>query len=267
MDFNILECKHFVAPSATSVVKRQVHNHELDYCIKGNRKVYINDKLNNISDGFITFQKPGDEIYSFGDYNCYILTVDFSKKTPNTNYRRNTSTMIEPICTNPLITSIPTSFLPFHSGELLRILSVLADQPDFESLAAHKLVEEAFYIINADLCRKSYEVNKPKIGVVDEVIQYINRHYCENLTLTDLANYSNLDKSYLCRIFKKRLGISPIEYIISQRLNHARTLIFNTDLSINEIASSSGYNNTSFFIMQYKKYYGLTPTQSRDIKF
>lgn len=267
MDFNILECKHFVAPSATSVVKRQVHNHELDYCITGNRRVYINGQLHLISDGFITFHKTGDEVYSFGDYNYYVLTVDFSKKTPPANYRRNTSTVIEPTCTDPMIAGIPPSFYPFHSGELLNILSVLADQSDFGSYAAHQLAEEVFYLLNADLCKAGFEANRQKNGPADTVMQYINRHCCENLTLDDLAAVSNLDKSYLCRIFKKRFGISPIEYSISQRLNYARSLILNTDLTVNEVAASSGYNNASFFIMQYKKYYGMTPTQSRERKY
>ena len=264
MDFNILECKHFTAPAATTVVKRKVHNHELDFCIKGNRKVYINDKLNNISDGYITFQKPEDEIYSFGDYNCYVLTFDFSKKTPLDNYRRNTSTIFEPVCKDPIIANIPTSFLPYHSGELLNILSLLANQPDFNSYAAHMLAEEAFYIINADLCRSEFEVNKPKIGTIDKVMQYINKHYRENINLQHLADMSNLNKNYLCRIFKKHFGISPIEYIISQRLNYAQSLILNTDMSINEIAAACGYNDTSFFIMQYKRYYGTTPTKTRN---
>ena len=75
---------------------------------------------------------------------------------------------------------------------------------------------------------------------------------------------SKLNNNYLCRIFKKYFGISPIEYIISQRLNYAQRLILNTDMSINEIAAACGYNDTSFFIMQYKKYYGTTPTKTRN---
>ena len=262
-DFNILECRRFIAPSANTVIKRIVHNYEIDYCVKGDRVFYINDEKFVTGIGYICFRRPGQEVYSFGDYNCYIMTIDFSKQTPTEGYSRNSTTIMEKECNSPLIDSIPPTFLPFHSGELMSLFSTLSEQSDLNCEASVFLAKEILYLIGSDVCRLKFENKKIVRTPADKAIQYINKHYCENISLEELAHAVNLDKSYLCRLFKKRFGFSPNAYIITQRLNYARNLLLNTNMSVNEIASACGYNNTSFFIEHYKKYFNTSPGRDR----
>lgn len=263
LDFNILECKRFIAPSASSVIKRIVHNYEIDYYIKGERIFYINEEKFVTGGGYICFRRPGQEVYSFGDYNCYIMTIDFSRKTPTDSYSRNSTNIMEEECADPLINSIPSTFQPFHSGELLGLFSSLSEQPDLNCEASLLLAKEILYLIGSDVCRLKFEDKKIISTPADKAIQYINKHYCENISLDELARAVNLDKSYLCRLFKKRFGFSPNVYIITQRINYARNLLLNTNMSINEIASACGYNNTSFFIEHYKKFFNTSPGRDR----
>lgn len=262
MDFHILECKQFLAPSATSVIKRTVCNHELDYYVKGERTIYIDGKQHTVKGGHICFRRPGQEVYSFGEYNCYILTLDFSKRIPTINYSRNKATYIEPIYTHSMISSIPTVFAARRSKELLKLISLLSEQTDKNAEVSHMLLKEIFHLINADLCHRYYEEHNAPTAL-DEVFQYINTHYSERITLDELAALSYMDKSYLCRTFKKRFGNTPIEAVISFRLNHARDLLFNTDMTVKEIATACGYNDTSFFIAQYKRAFQNTPKEDR----
>lgn len=78
-----------------------------------------------------------------------------------------------------------------------------------------------------------------------------------------LLKKANVDKSYLIRLFKKDFGYSPIEYLIKLRMDHAQYLILNTNLTVNEISRLCGYNTPSFFINQYKKFFGTTPNNDR----
>ncbi len=263
MDFHILECKQFVAPSATSVIKRTVYNHELDYYVTGERTIFIDGKQHTVKDGTVCFRRPGQEVYSFGEYNCYVLTLDFSQKTDVVNYSRNKATFIEPVCTHSMIASIPTVFAVRRSKELLKLISLLAEQTDKNTEASHMLLREILHLLNADICHRYYEEHNAPTAL-DRVFQYINTHYTERITLDELAAVSYLDKSYLCRLFKQYFGQTPMEAVISQRLGHARDLLFNTDMSVKEIATSCGYNDTSFFIAQYKKAFQNTPRVDRN---
>ncbi len=262
MEFHVLECKRFMAPSATSVIRRTVRNHELDYYVKGERVLYIDGMPHEVHDGYVCFRRPGQEVYSFGDYNCYIITLDFSKQTPIDNYSRNKATVTEPRSENELIERLPTVFSARRPKELLQLISSLSEQSDKNTEAAHMLLREILYLLNADICHRYYEEHNATTAI-DDVFEYINKHYTEKPSLDELAALSYMDKSYLCRAFKKRFGQSPIEAVIRLRLNHARDLLFNTDMTIKEIAAACGYNDTSFFIAQYKKVFQNTPSEER----
>lgn len=262
MDFHVLECKHFVAPSATSVIKRTVCNHELDYYVKGERTLYVDGVPHAVKDGYVCFRRPGQEVYSFGDYDCYIITLDFSKETPIADYSRNKASVLEPISDNGMITAIPTVFSVRRSKELLPLISALSEQSDKNTESSHMLLREILYLLNADICHRYYEEHNATTAI-DDVFEYINKHYAEKPSLDELAALSYMDKSYLCRAFKKRFGQSPIEAVIRLRLNHARDLLLNTDMTVKEIAIACGYNDTSFFIAQYKKAFESTPNEDR----
>lgn len=263
MDFNILECRHFVAPSSHKSLKRLVCNYEFDFYIKGNRTIYIDDRTSEITEGCISFRKPGEYVSSKGDYDCYILTIDFSKTTPIANYLRNSARQVEPLCDNILINSIPDVFTPHHSGELQTLFANLARQTDLNSDASHLLLEEILFLINADLRHKKFSDNKPSRTVADDAMLYISRHFHEDIQLSDVANHVCINKNYLIRMFKKQYSITPVNYIIECRLNHARNLLINTSLSVKEIADMCGYNSTSFFITQFKKNFEMTPSEYR----
>ena len=92
-------------------------------------------------------------------------------------------------------------------------------------------------------------------------------HYHENIKLEDIANHVYLSPYYFSRTFKKHMDSTPVEYLINYRINNAKKVLHNTDLSINEIAHSCGFNSTSHFITTFKKHVGMSPKKFRDILF
>lgn len=95
------------------------------------------------------------------------------------------------------------------------------------------------------------------------VERYINEHFKENITLDDLAELTFLNKYYLVHSFKKYKGQSPIDYMIARRIDEAKMLLETTDLSINDVASSVGYANQSYFSQAFLKHNGKSPKQYR----
>lgn len=102
-----------------------------------------------------------------------------------------------------------------------------------------------------------------KSFVLNEIKKYINEHFKENITLAELEKNFFISQSQLCHYFKQQYGISPIQYLIRARIENAKLLLMNTDLSINEVSEESGFSNGNYFSYLFKKYVEQTPVQYR----
>ncbi|PSR11858.1 MAG: AraC family transcriptional regulator [Bacteroidetes bacterium] len=96
-------------------------------------------------------------------------------------------------------------------------------------------------------------------------IQYIKKHLTESITIDQIAEKACLSKSHFFRVFKNTLGVSPIDYITSERIKLSKKLIKNTNQQISEIAYKVGFNNPSYFSKQFKKHEHLTPKEFKEI--
>ncbi|WP_099467607.1 AraC family transcriptional regulator [Konateibacter massiliensis] len=99
--------------------------------------------------------------------------------------------------------------------------------------------------------------------VIEDITAYINEHICEALTLELLAEKAALSPYYFTRLFKKETGYTPHEYILATRINHAKFLLKNTNISIKEICFLSGFGNESSFCATFKKWEQTTPKNYR----
>lgn len=98
---------------------------------------------------------------------------------------------------------------------------------------------------------------------VMEAIRYMEREYCEEVTLTKLSSHVKLSSNYLGAMFKKETGFSPIEYLIQYRIVKAKELIAETDQRTYEIAEQVGISDYSYFSRMFKKMVGVSPSEYR----
>ena len=102
------------------------------------------------------------------------------------------------------------------------------------------------------------------IKAVRSVIDIINRHLSEELTLDELAKAVDLSPNYFSHIFKKTVGVSLWDYITSKRIELAMAMLHDqTDRNMLDIAADCGFNNSANFNKMFRKITGLTPTQFR----
>lgn len=93
--------------------------------------------------------------------------------------------------------------------------------------------------------------------------RYIDANYASNITLDTLAEITHINKYYLAHSFANCIGQSPISYLTDKRLQTSMELLINTNHSIAQIASSTGFSSQSYFSQIFKKTVGMTPQQYR----
>ena len=95
------------------------------------------------------------------------------------------------------------------------------------------------------------------------VKRYVDLHFKETLTLDQLAEEAHMNKYYLSHAFKEEYGVSPINYLISRRIEESKYLLTETDLSMSQIAHVLGFSSSSYFSQVFRKAQGTGPMEFR----
>lgn len=102
-------------------------------------------------------------------------------------------------------------------------------------------------------------VLKCKNDHVMKILNYIEEHITETLTLTTLSAYVNLSKEYTSYIFKKETGKTLTTYVNERKLLFAKELILNEKMSLQDTAAYLGFENYNYFSTLFKRYMNTTP--------
>ena len=107
------------------------------------------------------------------------------------------------------------------------------------------------------------DISGADIDVQKHMISYIQEYYPASLTLDDIAMSAGISVSTCCRIFKKYLNQSPVDYLNAFRMETAKYLLETTTYPVNEIASSCGFKHMSYFSKEFRLRYNKTPKEVR----
>ena len=100
-------------------------------------------------------------------------------------------------------------------------------------------------------------------GTIARVIAYLQEHYVEKIVFETLARDFGTSRSSLFTRFKQYTGYTPITYLIEIRLTQAKLLLRATSLSIEQIATETGFQDSGYFSQVFKKNVGTTPLKFR----
>lgn len=98
---------------------------------------------------------------------------------------------------------------------------------------------------------------------VKVLIALMDNSYHQELSLEDMARAANLSPSYLSHLFKAETGLPPLQYLKSLRLSKAKELMETTFLNVKEVMHRVGIKDKCHFARDFKKAYGMAPTQFR----
>ncbi len=91
------------------------------------------------------------------------------------------------------------------------------------------------------------------------VVQHIKQHLADSLTIEKLSALACMSKATFFRLFKREFGLTPVEFIVRERLAEAKRLLRQPLASVAEVCLRAGFNNLSYFQALFKKHEGLTP--------
>nr|WP_255570503.1 AraC family transcriptional regulator [Cohnella sp. CFH 77786] len=98
----------------------------------------------------------------------------------------------------------------------------------------------------------------------ETIMQWLESHYREDVTLERIAEQTHLSKFYLSRVFRQETGSSLTDYLTARRIKQACRLLQTTSLPVDRIGAEVGMPNVSYFIQVFKKVVGTTPLKYRN---
>lgn len=97
------------------------------------------------------------------------------------------------------------------------------------------------------------------------VRRYIDNHFKENITLSQLSELVHINKYYLVHTFSREYGVSPISYLISRRLQESKYLLSRTNHSLSQISHMLGFSSPSYFSQSFRRVEKMSPLEYRKL--
>ena len=126
---------------------------------------------------------------------------------------------------------------------------------------AVRSLEQCLLILEQEIYR--HLTDRVKRGEIRKAIDYINRHFAQSLSASDVAKHVGLSAHYFLNVFKKETGMTFVGYINHFRIEHAKSLLEDTSLYAYEIASRCGFSDAAYFSRIFKQITGSHPSSYR----
>lgn len=92
-----------------------------------------------------------------------------------------------------------------------------------------------------------------------QAVDYIQAHLKQEISLNAIAHHLGISRYYFCRLFKQSTGLSPHQYVIQQRVERAKQLLLQGEMSIADVAQACGFSHQSHLTRHFKRLTGVTP--------
>lgn len=154
--------------------------------------------------------------------------------------------------------------------EQMRHLYPGSEIPFFSNGAIIRTINESVFLSEIIwFYSKRFEVFMDATGistrdsVLDDILHYIHHNYASNITLENIAPLFGYNRSYLGKIFTKKMGQNFNSYVDFVRIEKSKELLLNDDLKVYTIAERVGYKNVDYFHIKFRKYVGQSPAEFR----
>lgn len=145
---------------------------------------------------------------------------------------------------------------PIDYEEFQEVLSKAVKRADSNMLIKEHMHKKARKYLNDETVPV-----QSSSDVTERIKQYVKEHIQDEISMGDIAEVVYLNPQYMVRLFKKKEGISILEYITNTRIKMASDLLRETDYSIYQVAGLVGYSNYSYFSRVFKKISGKSPQE------
>ncbi|MFD2968718.1 AraC family transcriptional regulator [Sphingobacterium bambusae] len=160
------------------------------------------------------------------------------------------------ICANPdrdLKTYDPSIYE--NGNELFQNIATQKSDSLANSLACKGIIQ----LILSKFAIKAIEKFPSEDPRVMEILKFIHHNCHKTIYLEQLADQVHMSKDHMIRIFKREIGVTPVEYINRKKIERSQMMLITSNITIKEISYSLGFESISYFNQIFKKHVGLTP--------
>ena len=225
------------------------HNaYELYYLEAGSRDYFVEDKIFSVSAGEFVLIPPG-KLHRTGGAYCVRTLVHF---TLDFFERIFTPAVAEQLVACFSQVKISPGQKQQQCKDLLVLLSGTTNETEFGLLLGQLL------LLLAKCGNQEIQYDQ-----VSRIVAFINQNYASIHTIDQIAEVFFVSKYHLCRMFKKSMQVTIIDYLNEVRLKHARHLLEQTDRDVGDIAILCGFNSVAYFSNVFKRNTGVSPSVFR----
>ena len=221
-------------------------SHGFIFRIKGYAEYIVCGRMYRANEGDLIFLPKGacyEYVTSEGEDNLY------------------TSINFEASIENPQISFY--SLKDFHGANYM--LQGFSQMWKFGSQADKYKCLSNFYDLLSYVARLEYSISveKGNFSVIDPAVEYLKEHiYDTSFKVGRLHRLCGISDTYFRRMFISRFTMTPQEYVLKERLEHARVIIESGDFdSIKSVAETVGYSDPLYFSKAFRRYYGFPPSR------
>lgn len=219
---------------------------------------------------------------AFGDNKTLTVTAGFSYQDCIRIFTEKEEVKVPEMLRNyinrlQLIENPSSIYLEQIFTSFFQNISLYLENVGLETLPQHKLmvsiplhtIEELIQLITENLKQikeyyasvtSDFESNR----IINQLLNYIQNHYQEDISLDDISHAVNLHPNYVSSLFKKQTGQSYLSCLHRERIRAAKKLLKNSSCTIEEIAKQVGYNSSSQFARIFRKYENISPSDYRN---
>ena len=248
-----VEKRHSVG--AMAVTHHHDETYELYYLLAGERDYFIEDKFYNVSEGDLVLIPP-TLLHRTAGKKSHRILVHFTDEFLSHHFKDELISLLKldrPLIFRPTDAS---GALYFAVDSLLTSYLTL-NYEENEALFASRLFNILFLMSNE---RNSYKEQAYEDERMEQIIRYVNENYAIIDGLDELSSHFFISKYHFSRLFKKNLGVSVTDYINTIKVRAACRLLTNSDVSLTEAATLSGFNSLSYFSKVFKSETGISPS-------
>lgn len=127
-----------------------------------------------------------------------------------------------------------------------------------------KELEQVMTLFITELQSASTQGDQQHSILLHQIYEYVQHNYANDISLTEMANHLHMNYSYLSSYFKQRTGENLTTYINRIRVEQAKKLLLNLNLSVSEVSAMTGFSEHNYFSKVFKKITGYTPLEFRN---
>ena len=149
-----------------------------------------------------------------------------------------------------------------------RVVEEISERAENYKLIVQNLMSEFFALLFRNYTKEESEQafeseNVKYVELISPALAKMHTDYAQKFTLEELAELCSVSKYHFCRIFKRAMHVTPVQYITEYRIDLAEAMLKDTAKSVTDVAWQCGFEDESYFSRCYKKIKGISPNALR----